>query len=337
MKSLLFCLPLLWTAKASSEPVRLHFAAEPGTRCVKTLQQTTEIAFDGFSVVMNGSEVDPQFLPEIDLDSTDTLMLTVAEEVRSATSEGPTELVWSFETATREVDESVEVVGMGNPEDTFGEGESPLTGLSVELRAVEDGWDARWGEGDSGPDELLETLNGDLHLTGLLPEDEVEIGDAWTVEATAIGSLFQPGGELGIVLEGEGSGLEIHNKKPSEVGPLTGEIEVRFEKVETVTGTRVARLAMEGEVETWRVVHGDLSEVPVADGTATTRDEVLYDVTGWLEWDLDAGMLRSLRADCDLSIDSHTVKDEGQEGGDYEMTSQLVGSLTVELGVEPAD
>jgi len=57
-------------------------------------------------------------------------------------------------------------------------------------------------------------------------------------------------------------------------------------------------------------MEGDLSHVPVVDGAATQVDTVRYALEGVLEWDVAAGMARSLAVEARVTVASVTSKDE---------------------------
>jgi len=323
---------------AGAGPVDITYAPDPGTRWHKTFECSTMVEWDELNVVMAGQEVDSQFLPQIDLESRDTVHIEVIDELHQVRRGRPTLVHRTYGEVRREAEEDMEIVGMGGVETagSQGEGRSPLEGRTVAFEWSDDGEDysTTW-VGREADDDLLEGLDGDLELLAWLPDDAVEVGDSWTLPASVIGGLLQPGGELSIELEGEN--VETFETKGDDEGSIDGELTLRLTDVKNSDGGRLAIVVVEGEATSQRSYPGDLKDVPVAEGTTTVTDEVEYELEGELSWDLGSGILRTLEITGETQIKSHAIKDDDQPGPAFESIATLIGEVTFSITVEPAD
>ncbi|MFT5052265.1 MAG: hypothetical protein ACI8QZ_003698 [Chlamydiales bacterium] len=327
------CLPLALGA------VDLSYAPEQGSRWLRVFECSTTAEFDELSVVMGGQPIDSQFLPQIEVEFRDTLHLEVTDELRGVELARPTLVHRTYGDVWREVEESMEVVGMGGadgPSVSQGEGRSPLEGRTVAFEWSEDGEDvaASWVERESD-DDLLEGLVGDLDLLAWLPEGAVKVGDSWTVPASMMDGLLVPGGELSIELEGQN--LETFEPKGDDDAELDGDLVLRLEEIQDADGRRFAVVSIEGDFTSELTYAGDLEDVPVADGTTSVTDKIEYELEGELIWDLNFAIMSALEVTAETLTTSHAIKDDGQEGPAFESIATLLGETRVSITVEPAD
>ena len=318
--------------------VRIGYAAAEGSTWQKTFEVTTELGFDDLSVVMNGQEVDPQFLPQIEMDATDTTYVEVTDVVVEVGDGGPRLVHRTYEGVWREAEQTMEMVGMmPEPVETAVDGTSPLEGRTVAF-TWEEGSDvasSAFADDGGADDALLADVAADMDLLAWLPDHELEEGDSWTVPADAIEAVLSPGGDLSIELEGEGA--EEFTRGEGGEHEYEGELTLRLAALRSDDGERLAVIEIEGDFALENTYEGNLDQIPVVDGTATNTDKIDYELKGELAWDLASGVLRSLEAQADVIIESHTVKDPGQEGPEYESTAMLSGTMTFQVSVEAAD
>ena len=108
---------------------------------------------------------------------------------------------------------------------------------------------------------------------------------------------------------------------------MEGEITLTLESVEE----GIALVLVQGEVIDVRILDGDLSQVPVADGAATQVDTTVFEVEGSFTWNLDVGLMQSLEIEYSAEFESVVSADES----DYEHTVFMSGTGTMSLTCEP--
>ncbi len=315
-------------ALAPSSEVELVHAPASGT--ARTLTVETELGLDGGELIcaMDGEDVPSEYLPELLFEMSDVRGMSLTETFESGS--------WlrSYDEVRWENDGSM---GMdyGGQVQRFpwsAVAETPIEGRVVRLAGEDDGSLRReFEDGGSDDDELLEGLRADLGLGVLLPGQAVAEGSSWSVDGAGLAVLFDPCGDLGWDLPPESASHLLPEILEREHG---GELELTLREVD---GTH-AVCAVSGQLVRTTIQPGDLTSVPVAEGTATETVSETWEVEGELHWDLAADAVHSLDLHGDLRQEALTVKDPGQPGPDYESTftvegrySLLIESVAVEV------
>lgn len=322
MSTLLAALSVL-ALPASHDGVPLLFAPAVSSSASIELESERLVSGGELTVAMGGAEVPRQYLPELRMEMEERFRVVFDETLREREGE---RCVWlrRYDELRWENQGSMSMSGMGSEEGgeawpwegTF---ETPLEGRT--LRLVVDGGELSAAElaDDLLPIELPEGLAFELGWRGLLPERPVAPGETWEVDGEDLGALWTPGGELGwIVPEEAARNLD----PPFDEREHGGRLSVSCASADG----DLVRLELSGTLERTTVRPGDLSRVPVADGTATDTVEERWELEGTLVWDTAAGRLAELVLEGPWSSETATVRDPGQGGADYESTFVVEGS-----------
>ena len=336
-KLLPLSLALLSIAPRGSE-TKLEFAPEEGSRWVKTFTQTSSLEGAELSVVMDGEEVPSEFLPELELTIENESEVRITDTYVAMGDGRPTELARSFESIREEIASAIDMGGFEGTEPQEGEvrGSSELQGETVVFTWDEDAqaYEAAFEDEDTDV-ALLDGLVEDTDLRGILPEDAVDVGDEWTVDAEAVAAVLGwPGGELGV--EYEGDDTETYNVEVLGTS-YDGELTLTLEGTHDQDRTRVASIRIEGQVQVRVGRAGNLDRVPVVDGAATETTILDLEIEGELVWNLDAGYLSSLELEADAVVEILLVKNPGEPGPAFESSVVLEGESSFAVKAEPAE
>lgn len=301
-------------------PEAVHLVADPAAGTYERTF-TASRAFDGgdMSVVMNGQEVPKMFLPKLEYQSEVTLSLTLEDTQGEEHTRTFTEGAMGFSMDMTFGEES----GMP-PIDVETSASCELEGHAVRFEEEDGELLARWVEDEDTPDDaLLEGLAADLHCANLLPEKPVEPGVKWSADAAALRPLLRPSGDL--------TWRWDDGTSDPDTAAYSGDLTLRLVEVVKEEGQRLARITIEGDLVETTVRATDLAEVPVADGDATETTKTEYAVDGELLWDLERNALHSIELTGEGDGTQATVKDPGQEGGDYASTLRHTAKLEVSV------
>lgn len=302
-----------------------------GTRLDKTFRVRAHMDSGEFRVFMGGQPVPSQYLPELAFSEEHSIRV----EVRDTFGASEDGRLMGFEREYQELageGSYIVEVPPEEPEQSDWQRESGLVGERVAFT-----WDAK-AEGYGGElvgggecPEPLDRLQGRMDLQEFLPESEVKTGDTWTVDGQALLELLNPAGRLDLNRSEDEPG-----EAPEPVG-CDGEFTVTFKQVWSEEGATLARLEIEGECERTAEQAGDLSRVPVADGTATDTITWNYQLEGELLWNLDGG--HAVRLDLSGSFDQllRTDRDPGQGGMDYASEIESKGDLEIHVEFSVAE
>ena len=314
--------PIL-VASTTAGPQAIRYAPAPDTTLVRVVQLVTELDKEEMTSTMNGQEIPPEFLPEMELTVLHASTFVVTDRIAAVADGRPVELHRTFDSVELQSREELEMYG----EVTTSEGKatSPYEGQELHITWSED--EEAYAMVLVEDDEVVEGLREDMDLRGFLPTGEVEEGDSWELEAEVLLGLFYPGGDL--ALEWEGDDLQ---GQPFTEDQLTGKVEARFAGIQD---DGQALIEITGEVRTATSAEGNLEHIPVAEGTATITTEDTFELDGRLYWNLETGHMDSLELDAATRTEHVTMKDPGQPGGDFSATVILVG--TWECRIEVSD
>jgi hypothetical protein len=315
----------------SVNEVELLRAPPPGVSRSMAIEAVIELEGGQLWCSMNGSEVPSEYLPELFLEMTDVRTLELME-----TFEGGAWLR-RYDTVGWENDGSfsMDYTGSEMSYPWSSAIESPIEGRVVRLTPEADGSVAREFADDGEDDaDLLAGLQADLRLAALLPDGPVAEGAAWKADGSELGMLFDPCGDLAWDMDPEAAERlmpEIRTREHS------GELGITLREL-SEDGER-AYCRVEGVLTRTTEQPGDLSQVPVVDGTATDTVTETWELEGELVWDLAAHAVLSLELDGELQQDTLTARDPDQPGSTYESLFPLSGnySLTITCAVVEAD
>ena len=315
--ALLTLVPVELTAPL--DEVELVF--EPGTATIgHRIEVSREQSGGDLQVKMGGSPVPAQFLPQLEYDTKWTQAITIEDAHGDALTRTITDAEQHFA-----MDMSFGDAGM-EPTSVDSTATTPLDGVPFVFTEDDDGeTKVAWKDDDDAPDDdLLDGLERRVDLAAVLPEDAVEVGATWSASAKALGSILRPSGDLGwewnsdFVSEGEETTYD-------------GDLELTLAEIITKDGKKLARIELSGDLTITEVRATDLEQVPVADGTATETTETKFTLSGEIHWNLEAHHLHALDIEGEGEGTMNTIKDEGQEGQDYESTTSHTESLHMKV------
>lgn len=323
MKHLL--LPLLLLAAPSA--VELVWNVPAGTEFTRTVRTEFTLGLEEFTSRMNGQEIPAAFLPELDVQVHSSSLLAVTERIEEATAGRPVRLRRTFDEV--EVEESNEVTLSGESDRSVRRGRSPLEGRTVRFAWDEDAEAYERSLVDDETDVALDGLLEDLDLRGLLPEEEVEIGDTWELEPALLGALETPGGDLAWEWDGD-----PFDEDPELDEGWSGEVEATFTGWATDAEGRIAVIGITGEISREYARATDLEHVPVADGPATETTRETHELEAELRWDVEGGRLREFALASTVSMRVTTAQDSDDGGpAPFESTLLLTGTWEVEIEI----
>jgi hypothetical protein len=330
---------VLFRSAPSPGNVALEFGPEEGAAWTKTCERSLELSFEELSVVMGGEPVPAEYLPELSIEVSESERRVFTDRVIATKDGRHTRLERSFEEIEVDKTSTTELTMMGQePETTVAEGRgtSPLEGETVVFSWNEDDeeYDVEWAEKD-GAESALEGLVEDTDARALLPEDELEVGDSWSVAFEDVPLLFEVGGDLALELEGENVDEFVTEQDSEE---HEGELELTLSQLrESDDGAQLAVVEITGELVHRATAATDLERIPVVDGDATQDTISTFDLSGELLWDLSEGRLHALALHREIEMVIVVRKNEGQEGPDFESTHVLRGNATLEVTSTPAE
>ena len=197
----------------------------------------------------------------------------------------------------------------------------------------------------------LEELQDDADFLGFLPGGPVAVGDTWSIEPTAMRSLFAPGGNTGSVptengffprMVEVGLGGDLADVLGRE---LFGAASATLHEVREEEGARLAVIRGEYSLHSERdrtrtYIEGmpkeERREVANLQGVMLTWTA---DGTFELLWDLDAGHSAGATAGAQETVTAEIFKRATVEGGarlDVSQRTTYSGRLEVEFKVRPA-
>lgn len=292
---------------------RPAFKAKAETTWTKTFTEKSTFVLDSMVQTIDGQEVAGM---DIGMEGTTSREVVVVDECLAAEDGRATKTRRVFDSISGELEMSAETMGMA--EDYELTLSSPLTEQPLRCDWNEDRgeYEFRFDDEDArGDSALLERLIEDTDLKLLLPQEEVEEGDSWTVDLEEGQALFAPGGFAPMQLDElpEG-GFEM--LEPSDVAivamvglaeccrEMKGELTASWKDTDIEGDHRIAEIELELEVE----LTGDLAEEytrVLTDAGFPERDDMVFDCLAELEgegtllWDLDAGHFVSLELECE--------------------------------------
>lgn len=318
--------------RAADDTPAFHVASE--TTLVRRLESRYTMQLDSMVLTMDGEEVPAEFLGEfqIDMEHEETCVLT--DTFGTVAAGRPDRLRRTFDELSGS--EHVRFSSEAGEENDEKEYESELEGKCVVFSWNEDaqGFDSAFEGASEGDVDLLEALDEDMDLRRFLPEESVEVGDTWQIDAKALGCVLDPGGDL--ALREKGVETDDTSATDSQLrANMSGTITATYRALETGDGRRIALIRLEVETDTHSEETLSAEEVPEG-GQGTGRVESEFVLEGELRWDLEHGHALALELDgrTELTM-TETVSGEF-EGEEVEQSQVMVftGEMTFAMQFE---
>ena len=312
-----------FTAPLSETPV-LRFDPAEGSGLSVEMSASRNLQGGELSVVMNGSEVPASFLPELSLDEEDQRQLVFQETYEA----GADALSRRYETIRWT---NVGQMEVSNPQGSESypwdmDAQTSIEGRTLRFEREDDGTLAATAI-DNETVEIPQGLLGGLSLRELLPDEMVGLDESWEVDGSDLAVLFSPGGDFDWQMPEEAA---EHMLPEIRERSHEGELDVTLTSIEG--GLAVCKL--EGTLERITLQKGDLSQVPVADGTATDTVTETWTVRGEMRWNVEANHIHSISLEGDLHSETETERDPDQGSPTYSSTFTVEGTHAFELTTE---
>lgn len=335
-------------AFTSIAPEKISFAPKAGTSVTKTFTTVTEMELEDAEVLMGGQ---PAPIGEAEMAMEATQTITVTDTYGAMADGNLTKLSRTFDAIGMETEMDMT---MGMSQEMSGEGSSPLEGKTVDFTWNEkDGeHDVAFAEGEEGEPEALEGLDIEMDLTGLLPTEDVSVGESYEIDTMALAQILAPGGDLSLEMEMDGAagGGPVPGADPGQMGDfsaffedvLDGDATGKLKEVRDADGTRVAVIEIEFDVS----ASADLTEM-VAESLQNNEElppgvsmdvdrmemAMTYEGKGELLWNLDGGHVHSLEMEADVTTEMDmgmTINGEMEISMDMAMAGKVMSKVTTE-------
>lgn len=305
------------------------FAPEPGSALRKSFELETELTLVEMSATMGGQPVPQEYLPELEIETSSTRRLVVEDELVGVADGRPTKLVRTYVEIAETLDVSVTLDGE-DAGSRAAKGESALEGARVAFEWDADAEDFVAAFADERDDDaLLAGLDEDLDFRAFVPPAGWSKGP-WSIDAEAIEALFEPGGELSITGVEEEGGAFVERS-------FDARVEATLAAPRETDGKRLLVIELEGEGTAVSDRPGDLSFVPVVQGTATETRTLRFALEGWIAWDAAAGRAHAVELTLAAQVEQVIAKDPGQSGPEFDTTTSLSGDWTFRAEVEAVE
>ncbi|MEX1024486.1 MAG: hypothetical protein WD226_05355 [Planctomycetota bacterium] len=301
----------------------LRLGLEADTQLTRSFEAEGAIELN-FAQLVDGEEQETD-APTIDIESSRTMV--IVDRIEAVTDGAPTRILREYRDMTYE-----RVVDL--PEETIDEAlTSPLEGESVVFRwdADDDSWSAELPpDSDSDLDqETLDDLRADLDLVGLLPDDEVEVGDSWDVGLELYLSLNWVGGL--IPWNGEDDEQDPAQLDAARQDFANAEAEGTATLTSVDEDRAIIHISLEGS--TWSEVELDIEVEPDSPVDSVRREsttEVAMDIE--VTWDLTLGRWTHFEiSDVTTGVSDEIVRLTGPDGQELELTQRRTFASDVEI------
>lgn len=334
-------------ALAPLAPEKVSFAPKAGATVTKTFSNSTTMELEDMEVLMGGQPAPMPGDPEMKMESTQTV--TVTDTYGKLEGGRLDRLERTYDSIGMEMEMAVE---MGMTQEMSGDGSSRLEGRTVVFAWDEKEGDfvARYAEDEEGDPALLEGLEINMDLRGLLPSGDLAVGDSYDIDPMGLADLLVPGGNLSLEMEMDGAASAgVPGADPGQMGDFSaffddvieGDATGKLKEIREVDGKRLAVIELEFDVSG----SADLTEL-VADAMANSDElppgmsmdvermemAMTYEGKGELLWDLGAGLVHS----CTLTAEVSTQMDMAMSIGDMEITMDMAmsGEMKSSVAVE---
>ncbi|MEM9378759.1 MAG: hypothetical protein AAGB93_02340 [Planctomycetota bacterium] len=280
---------------------------EAGTQVTKTFTNTLRMDLVGITIEQGGEEeeVPEDGLPEVQI--ADDEEIVVMDEYVSVDGGRGTVILRTFDSLRNDSSQTFSLPD-GTEEEQSSEGESELEGRTVRLTwdGDEEAYEAEYADDEDGDESLLEGIRGDADFLFLLPDEDVDVGDSWTLDASVFSRISSPSGDLQIIEDGEEDSSSDFSRDFED--GLEGEFEATLDSIDE---EGVAKITLEGVVETAVDVDVDTADGPEGLEIVQTFS-FQFDLEGELLWDTERGVAASMSLTGAVELDLAATTSMGE-------------------------
>ncbi len=296
----------------------LAFGPAEGTTLEKRFELTMKLEKRSMSMTVGGRELPAEMLADTVMDMDFKKTIVVQDEYKKIDGARPLALERNYSTLTDVLDQKIQMPGMPEATEEKKEKESKLLDKTVLFKwnAEEKEYEKEW-VGEGGSEKLLEGLEEDMDLRGLLPKKAVSEDDTWKVDLVEFGDILGPGGDLGFSAKDK---AEDDNQFEEN---LTGEAVCTYGGTKDVDGRKLAVIRMTCKARTFQ---------ETAEGEQQTRIDFTLDLEGEALWDVAAKHLASYELGGDITADMSITQAMEVQGESHDLVVKvdLGGKFDVE-------
>lgn len=264
------------------------------TKLSKVFEDKGSFHSVGLSVTVDGNDVGGE-MPDIKINIEESSRFEITDEYVALKDGKPRKLKRSFDKLSGKMAQTVDMPedgeGHGGKKDENKARTSELEGKTVVFTLGDDGEYKTEFEDGKGDAKLLEHLDADMDLSGLLPGDEVAEGNSWEIDAKVFhAAIGNPGGDLKLKAEGDDDDSDFDEQFAENA---KGKAKGTYKGTREVDGHKCAVIELEAEIKTQ--ASKDKSSEGGHSGVMTL--ELEFEISGELLWDSEAGHFRS----CELA------------------------------------
>jgi len=319
MKLVLALTALLALAPTPADTIA--FGPKKGTKLEKRFEMNMTLEKRSMTMSVGGQDLPAEMLEDATMDLSMSRTVEVEDEYREIDGDRPDLLARTYTKLSDLSEQKVLMIGMEEAQEEKKEKESDLEDQTVLFRwnEKESKFDKEW-VGDGADDALLEDLEEDMDLRGIMPEKDVSVGDSWKIDLKEFDEIFGSGGDLGFTDDDddddEGTDFEDN---------LTGDVTCTYKGVQEIDGRKLARITATCKAKTFQ--DDDAKEKQPA-----MRMEYDISMEGEILWDLGGKHLVSYKLDGEVSSDMTLTQELDMNGqkGELLIKIELAGKIGLE-------
>ena len=293
---------------------RLAWTPAPGSVLERSFESELALAVESVEVLFNGVDRTPEEQLEALPRTTRSQRIVVRDGLDGVGPFWPTRMTRRFLEAERA---TTTALGEAQPQP-----EEPRRSPLVDQEVVflwldEEGAHRKLYVGERGEAALLEGLEEDLDLRGLLPRGSIEVDERWRVDPRALGPWLRPGGDLALAADAESGRIEEMLRRT-----LVGELWATYAGVREEDGRRLGVVRLEGELQSGGAL--DLGRAAMATSDKSLEERWTLDLGGEVTWDLEHGHLSAGRIDARVEVERLERYELVESGGEGEPEREIV-------------
>ena len=334
-------------AHAPQEAVaqKISFAPKAGTIVTKTFKTVSAMETETYDMLMNGESIPGA--PDMEMTTESMQMLKATDEYGKVANGKVDTLTRTYDAIAMTNETDVDMQVMQNT--TSVKGTSPLESKSVlfDWNPEDEAYKISYAEGEDGDGDLLEGLDVDLDLPGLLPKEDLEVGESYKIDPGELINVLSPGGDMKLEMEIEGEAAGMGMQSPEQTGDMReyfeqgveGDVTGTFKEMRAVEGVEVAVIELSVAIESVADLSAKAAEMgagmpPGMDVDIKKLDMALeYEGGGELLWNVAAGHIHALTLNADMVVDMDMEMEIAGQG-DLTMKISMVGTSDTTITTE---